>query len=445
MAKMFVQLRGVVYLLVLVQCCVFFVHAQEEQTDPSGGEFGIAERKLQMWAAQSADLLADGRSCLSVWEKELNECNETYGRAKSVLEEAGDLDGKIEEIEKKTDTLNSTSPANGEELDLLQKLLGEAKETVRKTHDAVDKTVSAIRKTRTARQFCEVTLGNVDDVLKQLHSAQTYYSHTLEEYKRTFETEDRIQLNKNSSKTYKELDMVRANLTWLVVRTRFVVGDADAKVDAVKKTMNGAKMKLGRIDVAIANLLQKRQESPDKNKIEVIKSEVEVVRDAARTDTMNTIVSIMREEDPRDEDRKVIKDITEKLKKERGANLLSIQQARKAEEERLAEEKRQAEKQKKEQEDRAKEEAKRIEEEKKRKAEEEKARQAAEKVAEEEAKRVVAEKAKEAAESAREEQARQAAEKAKKKKDGAVSPALMHIPLILLVLLLCVLGSTLVC
>ncbi|ORC82968.1 uncharacterized protein TM35_000801060 [Trypanosoma theileri] len=485
---MFVQLHRVVYLLVLLQCCVCVAYGNTEAgvgghgTSGSGGDVlgeemnvlaltpkpvnvnytdaeinGDQEIDTDLKLVVKQTLLrlrdsqipfANATACKSIWERAIEANNETVKKSKDAVEKIKNFGERIDNFtEKKNKGENKLKLKDGVEAEGFKKLVDEINAELKKSKSEIPdaKKMETIDGAVYTKHVCLTVRGNAKNALDNL-------KRSLEDYE-TFKKET---AKSTKAKEVKEAGENRRDaLEKVLAQLRLVELDAERSVSKAKDQVKdwadalGRFFRLGEMVTALASTDDARAESAIKT---ANNETVEEIKKVATEQKVKDIRKLVNEVDDATKTRRVT--IVEKIKKEvESANVKAaarveeeVREAIKAKE--IADEEERARKAREE------EEARRDAEEKaKQKAEEEKARKAEE---EEEARRVAEEKAKQKAEEekarkAKEEEAKQAAEvakekvkeEAKKKKDGSSSPALMHSPLLLL--LLSVLGCTLVC
>ncbi|ORC82113.1 uncharacterized protein TM35_000971010 [Trypanosoma theileri] len=462
MTTMFVQLRGVVYLLVLLHCCVYVAYAVPTE-GANGGDGGAdgdgtvvertehdevvaAENTAEAWMKKVSEYLAAGKGYSSVWEGIVNSSNESSKLAKSTALEFKKL---VEEVESKTAGKgDATHKLEDGEKDKIEEL-------VQKVKKAVDNTSSYVEDTLWAKQMGSLSRDTWVDAVNRFNQSRLYYLSKLAEPNKTYWTREKIKLARISNKTYHELETITVKYGKLDgLSTRSVI-DGRERIEETKKTMEGVKLQLEGI---------KKKLKDDEAKIGGIVESVSKVVESCTNVEKVTGDWIKNRKLPKK------KNVVAKMEAERKRMEPLITAEIKAEEERMVQEEQakrdeaarlERERQEKlEEEQRLAKEQERLaqeEQERKKKAEEEEAerRKADEKRAQEEKakqdreRKDADEKAREALEKKEKEQLERAAEETKKKteaakkNDSSLGPALMHSPLQLL--LLCVLGCTLVC
>ncbi|ORC82964.1 uncharacterized protein TM35_000801020 [Trypanosoma theileri] len=462
MTTMFVQLRGVVYLLVLLHCCVCVAYAVPT-AGANGGDGGAdgdgtvvertehdevvaAENTAEAWMKKVSEYLAAGKGYSSIWEGIVNSSNESSKLANSTALKVKDL---LVEVDKKSveGCGANCKLAEGDEKKI--------KELVQEVKEAVDGTGSYVEDTLWAKHMGSLSCDTWVDAVNRFNQSRVYYLSKLAEPNKTYWTREKIKLARISNKTYHELETITVKYGELDgLSTRSVI-DGRERIEETKKTMEGVKLQLEGI---------KKKLKDDGAKIgEIVESVSKVVESCTNVEKV-TGDWIKNRKLPKK------KDVVAKMEAERKRMEPLITAEIKAEEERMVQEEQakqdeaarlERERQEKlEEEQRLAREQERLaqeELERKKKAEEEEAekRKADEKRAQEEKakqdreRKDAEEKAREALEKKEKEQLERAAEEAKKKaeaakkNDSSLGPALMHSPFLLI--LLCVLVCTLVC
>ncbi|ORC84359.1 uncharacterized protein TM35_000461780 [Trypanosoma theileri] len=463
MTTMFIQLRRVVYLLVLLQCCVCVSYAdpsgrvaadglkRDEEVLDEHQDVLAAENKARAWINTVDEHLAEGRGYSAVWEEVVNSTNASSQLANSTAMAVKEL---VEELDKKAVVKGGTKykMVDGDE--------NKIKELVQKIKEAVTNTESRVYEVWGARWHGLPSLGTLEDAVRDFNETREYYLRKLAEANVTYWTPDKIKIAKDSNKTYHELFAITEKYVKLNGLSIVTESEVRGRIKEVQNTMEGVKNKLteiktnkvegdaGKIDGILSAI--KEIDTPCKNVLKAVDARP---IGTAKPKKGVTIGVRMKAE------KKRIKELIPVERKAEADRLAKEEQARKDEaarqererQEKLKEEQRLA----RERERMAQEE---MERKKKAAAEEAEKRKADEKRAEEEKAKQDQERkeAEEKAQGAREalkkkekEQLERAAEEAKKKaeatkrNDNSYSPALAHSPLLLL--LLCVLGYTLVC
>ncbi|ORC91893.1 uncharacterized protein TM35_000041070 [Trypanosoma theileri] len=464
MTTMFVQLRGVVYLLVLLQFCVCVCLAG---VSGAKSEVEQAEGGLKRWLEDVEKQLPGAKSCQNVWEEHNKKYKEQADRVVNLTKEMEEIVRKTKELGKKWEPSGSSVAEQADAEEMIAFV-----DTVSKNVSENKKVIAAARLTvEEARKLvdCTTFLGNLEDLITDNKKENlNYWKGELEEeikksltierqesirelIRKSKETEDdvgklvdKLRLNKVRSAGYsREVIMNLGNATDAV---QTAVEKFESLKEEVEKKKSGFKEKVDELRKTRVSVTARRQISTVEPKVSSNESgeypakEVEWKATAGGSSGASPVTGASgREYGVPLNTNEIVQKLNEEVEKEK-----KILEQKKIEEKKALEEKIKAEIRRKEEEERArlaaeeeraaKERARVAEEEKK--AAEEKARQ------DEERARMEAEKkAKE--EKARLEAERLAKEKAKQKKKDGSSPALVHSSLILLVL--SVLGCTLVC
>ncbi|ORC91915.1 uncharacterized protein TM35_000041290 [Trypanosoma theileri] len=469
MTTMFVQLRGVVYLLVLLQCVAFVSHANtavggessegptvtahvEKSDEDSEAEVKkpepcdpeicpMVEKRLAEWIRIVDDYLADGRGCRSVWDAVVNTANETSKLANTSAIKVGGLVKKIEEEQ----TVGDQTELVAKDVEILEDL-------VRKVKEAVDNTRSSVLDTWRAEWFCGHKRGTLEEAQNGFKKEIDIYIHERVAMRNeTYWTIERVETAERSNKTYFELQNITKRLKDLKGWSQATKVNVEHRVKAAKKQLNEAKEKLEKIKPGETLGVGSKDEGIKNNitnitgEIDTFVKKIENWRpnkntgpkensvDARIKQAIENEKKLVEQEKETDKNKR----IEERAQREREAQEqkereVQAQRAREAQEQKEREAQAQKTREAQEQKDRE------VQAQKAREAQEQKERE------------VRAQEAKDALEKTEKEQLERAAEEARKKaeaakkNDNSVSPALVHVPLLLL-LVLTVLGSTLVC
>ncbi|KAH9584024.1 hypothetical protein LSM04_001169 [Trypanosoma melophagium] len=87
---MFVQLRRLVCLLLLLQCCLGVRPVKAEEY-PTKKDVEVAEKKLNEWIVLADKLLAEGEGCYSEWLDAVYKCGNSSERVKEAAETAKEV------------------------------------------------------------------------------------------------------------------------------------------------------------------------------------------------------------------------------------------------------------------------------------------------------------------------------------------------------------------
>ncbi|ORC82116.1 uncharacterized protein TM35_000971040 [Trypanosoma theileri] len=480
MATMSIQLRRVVYLLVLLQCCACVVSA-DGMGDTSKNtvapettikqEAGIAERRLQELVNQAYGLYLAGKSCVAVLKNETAVCEKHKDNAKKAAEKTKNaVDALENKLEVKDKVIEQPIPV--EKIKELRGVAEEAKKHITESKEALEKETAMLQKKKYALTACWASFGDLSDVVPKLNASRDGLESFMDEHS----TPERLNLIKNATATGGELFWLTQEVGLALGRGQGIKREAETEMRDADRMLQDTLKKLEKIVAQVKKVGAEGVErtrvdgfhefQTDVNETAKLLNETAAISSSIVEPAPGVLMSGARSyEDAvaRDDElypeRKKKRDFEEKrkgvamaeIKKElkeaemEAARLLAEKLIREENERRIAEERKRQEKLAEEERKRRE---KLAEEERKRReklAEEERKKQ--EKLAEEERKKqeklAEEEKAKRAAEKARLEAERLVKEKAKKNKRDGSSPALMHGPILLL--LLCVLGCTLVC
>ncbi|ORC82115.1 transglutaminase [Trypanosoma theileri] len=471
MTTMFVQLRRVVYLLVLLQCCTCLapVEASGDMGDVHDEPKKVGEEKwqegLEMLVDSAYVMFVQGRGCLTVWKEVAVECNKSTKGLPTVVK---GIEGPVKELE--GIKVFVVSPVEAKKVDGVVERIFTA---VQATVDAAYGTVVSEKVTWWVARNCLTTKENWEGEKQRFASIKDHFADALG--KTLNETMERLTLVKNSSKIYEEMGFLEGNLTAYNWESNYMLGKTLEEVKAAKQKIDAAYTELKRIEdhkeeTAEEYTAIKRKIAEFKDKVKGKFDEVEKL--ARRTplrrnlgDTKQAVEEKLKKardgaaregaETVKEEVKKMVEE--ELAQREREAEERRVQEQ--AQREREAEEKRvqeQAQREREAEEKRAKEQAQREREaeEKRAKEQAQREREAEEKRAKEQAQRDrVAQEKKEKEEqqkrAADEEKVRQAKEEAMKKaekiKKNDSSPVLVRSPLMLLLFLIGALGCNFVC
>ncbi|ORC86862.1 uncharacterized protein TM35_000251580 [Trypanosoma theileri] len=458
MTTMFVQLRHMVYLLVLLQCCACATHVLAATPG-----FLDAEKAVQMSVKHTNQFISQVEGCLQLWKTKLPDCLEKCEKAKLVLPK---LKNVVAGIEKDPD-VKINKKVKGELREPLLGMVKQAKDLIPVAGDAA-RGCSVPAEMATVRgRMCAIHWGNLAPHVEGFPASLKYYEleksgaddpnrageYLMSSYELYYRASNVTQEYSNKTGEIRRC-MAFGHGDWKDVKKQVeelfrLIEDhggsavkvvEEAKWGELNRTREGEKEEQKKVDE------KETKEGPggvvvvkieDKGVVE----EVGFKRYGGKAD--QDVGAIRPRELPGDVG-DFNADLENAMEEVALARKLAEEKARKEreEQERERERERKAEEERKERE--------RVRKEKEEKARQiEREKQAAEKTREAEEKRKqqereAAEKARQADEE-RKEQERQAAEKSKeaaKKKDGSSSPVLVHSSLILLVL--SVLGCTLV-
>ncbi|ORC86876.1 uncharacterized protein TM35_000251720 [Trypanosoma theileri] len=426
MTTMFVQLRGVVYLLVLLQCCVCVAHATDGQSTVEN-----AEGELKKWVKKADELLGKGRGCVTVWKKEEESCNGRISPTKSVADGTHSL---VTEIKKKLGGGVITKDQGTGDDDLVEK----AKKAMQKTQETVNETKAILAETAVVNIQCSYILEEWRQEMENKDGARKHYVSVIKGAEEKYRTPERIELVEESNKTHKVLSDVMGELAVASKRS-------SSCTRVVKQHQERAERAMKELEGVSGDVVEQIKEARTHNATVPRESTVKARLDVEWEEEAQAIVKAKEEEEQKKKQAALEKAqaeqrlLAEKEAKEREAEL-EEQKRRAREQERMAQE--ELDRKKK---------AAAEEEAEKRKADEKRAQE--EKTKQDQERRDAeekAQKAREALERKEKEQLERAAEEARKKAEAAKkndnshhSPALVQSPLLLI--LLCVLGCTLVC
>ncbi|ORC85240.1 excalibur domain-containing protein [Trypanosoma theileri] len=451
MTTMSIQLRRVVFLLVLLQCCVCVACAEEtSSTEPTGecedqDEIKRAERSLGGIIDPSTKALGEAQDCLTIWKKDVGACNANYEDIESAVNATilifKILDGKPVEGFK-------PSKVDGERCgeQKVKDYAANLGKMVEKVNAAIRNMPELYKKATEKAAVCVNFQRELDHLFGRLTGARVGY-FPLVSHKSNVGcmTRERILYIENLNKTYEGMKAVSDGLKEVQGRTQLCRMNSEGESPKFMKRIGEFR---GRCQNVFRDEVRVEDEPDVKfNLTEVFKingSLPNISRDDKKPGENNVRPGTYE---------RVRKDVINRVK----GDLEVAKQKRIAEERKRADEEKvrriAEEKEKRNAEEKARrerEEQERLEAERVRKDREDQERLDAEKTrkAREEQERLDAEKTRKAREeqerSAMEKARQEAREKAKQKKkvDGS-SPALVHGPLLLL--LLCVMGCTLVC
>ncbi|ORC91919.1 uncharacterized protein TM35_000041330 [Trypanosoma theileri] len=456
MTTMFIQLRYVVYPLVLLQCCVFVVHAVENNIPPPDPDVPKAVEYMKDFVNQTTYFLAQGSACTNTWDRHLKYCVSNSTAAEEAAKEMKTLLEAVREAKKKDGGVVSEGgkKASAE----VRKVLGDVLEKMKAKKGVVAKARAEVENTRRLFEICRITYVNMGDWIGGRHdSARPYYFGLIEEENRRKPTNDLEVLYRRGKSSEESLLQLYATLDRFTLKSRAHTGEVNGHVVKAQAAMEEAYRGLA----AVKELVDEG-EVQFKNDVEKLRDIVKPLEQAGESGGAAGTggPSVGDTEVPKSSmvstgggmiapvrlDPSNTSGVVEELEEEKKKETKRVVQEKKEEERRLLSEAEERERQRKAEADKRIAEERSREEEKKRLAEkEELAAKERERVAE--AQQRAEEERKKLEKLAEEEKARKAKEElaknTKRRKDGTSSPALMHRSLLLL--LLCVLGYTLVC
>ncbi|ORC83132.1 uncharacterized protein TM35_000781000 [Trypanosoma theileri] len=448
MTTMFVQLRRVVYLLVLLQCyaCVTRAQSGEARVNKSPDE-RLREKEVQLKyeVDRVNDTVVKGVSCLNLWKEAVRESNQSRADADSAAGRAEDISQRISEMITGVGaegTINNWKEVKG--------LVAEVEETTGKLRQSIEETERKLRDAyKTGKVFCRFEYENAINAKEELERARGRYDEALDPY------EGPKPSGEKNKELYENSTVVHNEISAFIGDYKLFGGDAQhsqvtsyAHMKDAREVLDATVVKLGLLKTKVDAQVGKIGSPPENTEATAVKQKIEDVYEKVKNSGVKDTVRAKIEDEPK-ESKLEASNFSVKLKSE----MENVVQRLEEERRRIAEEKVRREEDARRA---AEEEAKR-----KRAEEEERAREEAAQKAREREAREAAKKAKEVearlaetAEKSREKEVREAAEKAKgeaeraqkakKKNDRAESPALVHASMLLLVLI-CVLGCTLVC
>ncbi|ORC85360.1 uncharacterized protein TM35_000351040 [Trypanosoma theileri] len=458
-STMFIQLRRVVYLLVLLQCCTCVVRADFNEKDPAtclnDTDFRVAERQFNGTLHESDRIFLEGEACLKLWKDKVDDCN-AYVR---------DYRAAAHKVTEVVSEIAAKNPSKDQCGTVVADLVQQAKVRVDEFKRVAARSSDKVELARNTKTICiSSAVGNLLAVVPKIEEAMVHYKSYLDDVKyKVCKTDWRTKRVQEVEANHTKMKEVHKQLVEVMPEKHQlcrVDGGSVAPVDEVKAALKTFQTVCGKgLEGVEVNPVKEASgiwnyTKGDSHKVAVIRVvDGKVVEGADKerplTETENEtfMVRVMGNGKVPEMKEANVRKIKEDFVTAKKAVVVEREQAeqRRLEEEREKEARRKQEEEQRrllaaEQARKAKEEQdkKKSEEQAKRERDENGKKDAEVKAKEEEAKRVAEE-----ARKAKEEAKRVAAEEAKKKKDGSVSPALVHSSLILLVL--SVLGCTLVC
>ncbi|ORC82527.1 uncharacterized protein TM35_000881060 [Trypanosoma theileri] len=468
MTTMFVQLRGVVYLLIILQCCVCVVSA--EVTEEDGKDY---VNFMNRWIANVERELPGAKSCKTVGEKHNADYKEQAENALKLATEMVNMSNRTKYLM----GIHKNKTANDEGINVKEELvkqMGALQKKVEESRDIVTKARATLEEARELAG-CKTILHNLEFLMTDRQEENLNVSlGELEKLNKAVDSHDwRVLINRTRSRENETkwliqgLKVVTKRSTGYSVDVAKGLGDAAAAVERAVEWFKAVESEVGIDQYAekVRELETKTEQAKWREKLDEPDKEADIVKGSNETTTKELKWTKKKEAG----DRAVtvtgakVREYTGKTGLGDYVDLMNqeLEKERKALTQKKNKEERDFEEMKQE-EIRRKEEERRAEEKRVRRAKEEKARlerEAAEKKVREEKERreraeavKLAEERKKQEKLAEEEKARKAKKEAEraaeeankaKKKDGSNSPAMKHSPLLLL--LLCVMGCTLVC
>ncbi|ORC85716.1 uncharacterized protein TM35_000331730 [Trypanosoma theileri] len=472
---MFVQLRRMVYLLVLLQWCVCVSYATCNDSD-----LVDSDKMLGTLRNEANGYIVEGRVCMAEMAERVRMCNESEVNATRIAEEAANSVNEVGVLVVGGGDTTSGEVITKEKIDDLEVKVKLAEKNVQETWKAVEESAKLMHLTDLAKWSCFASLGNLRATVGRINDSRVYFDYVMGSGPGECVTEEREQLKKDLKNITDELSLMEVKMKWGFRDAVDVKKTAVEGMNAAKKVMSDTVTKYNEILVKMTEKLAKKsQDGEDMKKLSDIQEavntskksldtivnqseastksrrllsdvSVKVVNETRGSESV-TFLQLIRESpnDPLEnlkerasaelkvKLRNAEKEETERIKRVKQAEAERIRLAKEREERERARaldrEKRLA----KEKQERERAEAEKLDEEEKRR-EQEKA-ESERRVKEEETKRErLAEDVK-----ARKEKEEKLAKRAKGRKDGSNGPTLDPCPLLLL--LMCVLGCTFVC
>ncbi|ORC86136.1 uncharacterized protein TM35_000301760 [Trypanosoma theileri] len=223
MRTMFVQLRRVVYLLVLLQCCVCVAcaaTASDVEHGPSASkstEVGNVDQELSDTITVVYEHIVNIRACMSMLMTGADLCKGNYTRAAAVAK-------KIKELQVE---------ANGEKKNK-REWIERNNVSIRETINEFDDVAVVLVDMDLVDKACDGPLGNVEDVTMKLENAQKRFLEVHQN--KPHETEEIMRLKENS---------IKANQSLFNLRERFKsAGDELKPIWELTRVMGGARKDL---------------------------------------------------------------------------------------------------------------------------------------------------------------------------------------------------------
>ncbi|ORC90423.1 uncharacterized protein TM35_000082210 [Trypanosoma theileri] len=424
MTTMFVQLRGVVYLLVLLHCCMCARGDTVESVAGAGGQLASNAQSVEnpveevlLNTSDAERVLLEGEAILSVLKKEVSSCNQTYSRRAGAVDEFAVFQNDMQMYTNTKDD-GKIEPEKGVDGKEFRDFLHKVKMALNKKNTAPYALQKPIDNVESAKTLCQKALDEVKVVLNNLNTTAELDERgtKIREKLTKLQSDIDSELKRCEKAVFEARDLLK---TWKSVMDTFS-GIATAL------TAKGAIMVRDGTNVE-NNLKNIKQLSEEKLKeIEDFKKENENKRMEQATKEI--------EEKVKEAKKTVMERIAEQRRAEEEAKQVPNEEAGNVQgaAERVVEK------------EKVKEPTEKNRDEKDREEEEQKPVKGEESTRPAEAEKNKEDKAREA------EKVRETMEVAERTNitirwsDGSSSPALVHSPLLLLVLM-CVLGCTLVC
>ncbi|ORC82970.1 uncharacterized protein TM35_000801080 [Trypanosoma theileri] len=462
MTTMFVQLRGVMYLMVLLQCCVCVTQVLADRDD-----FLEAEKAVQKSVNHTEQFVPGVEACLHLWVTELPKCLQKCEEVKKIAPKVRSI---VERIEKDPSARVGEDVGAKKEKIIQQDVSGPIVELVEQAKKLVPEAGNAARgcsgpvnKTKVRGRMCAVYADNLAPHVMRFPQSLQYYENEMS-------YADDVEKAREYLHSSYELYYMASNLTHNVsnqagdIRRCGTFRDHDWRDvrDGVQKlvrllTHHGG-ARLGEEEEAKWVEVSGPRDEENKTQVE------QDMKDQAKFGARKVVVKNEDESgigeggvrhygggggSPANliRPREIQGDIKEfKGDLERAVKEVALEKKLAAERDKKEREEQESARRAREEEERARK-VREVEEKKAREEKEKKAREEQEREAKEREQRAREEEKRRAAEKPRREEVKRVVEKkaknAKKKGDGSHSPALVHSPLLLL--LLSVLGCTLVC
>ncbi|ORC82530.1 uncharacterized protein TM35_000881090 [Trypanosoma theileri] len=436
---MFIQLRRVVYLLVLLQTSVCVVRAEDD------AGHGKAVGSLKEWADEAEGRFARGKGYHEVWGTTVNACIKRANVAWDIASGTKEIVAEIINERAKEYPLR----------DHLLSLVKRATSEVNKNVSVLNEAANAVEDARNLDRMSEDAIMKMRETLESQNKSRNQNTEVLERVDEEKRSVEQDALIRRTRRVYNDMNEVYQKLLVIRRRSHACAREVSNGVIATKNRMLRALYLFGGVKEKLKIAPEEFGEEVTKyNKtlLELLRDELVEIDSLKRDGSKEYVVGrasakatagaasdkVVKKK--KSDTKKLEAEVTaaqekekeslERKKKEEEKEVRRLHEERQRELERKKaedEERKAAEERLKVQErKKAEEEKKKIKEEEARKAKEEEARKAKEERAKQELER----------------KAREEMEKKKKKKDGS-SPALVHSPLLLLLPL--VLCCTLVC
>ncbi|ORC91275.1 uncharacterized protein TM35_000062800 [Trypanosoma theileri] len=438
MTTMFIQLRRVVYLLVLLQCCVC---VYDVDGAPGDTEYTDMVTKLNSSIVGAGEMLLKGEFCLPEWEKYRNACDTDAALAKK---SAGELSGIVKDLERKIDEhIPDVKGTGGIRVSVTLEKVKELGKQVEKTKQKTNETLVEAEKARLSVAKAQAAQDGCATIRNNIESARADLDRILEGflgYMRDGDSEVNKRLDKDGRNMSGKMVAYVLAYGHRVGWSKGYIKAAEEKIAEAKEEAKKAVAALKKIDARLAEQESLAEEAREKGGL--VQKAIKEMSESKETE--ERIGSLTHREKAKEKRVETAKEVAKEMKK-------AIEDSIKEKEKRDKEERERREREERERKERERierEERERNEREEKEKREREererKEREGKEKRDREERERRLAEEKAKRDEAERMAQEKEELEKkAKKRKDGGVVFTLAHGPLVML--LLCVLGFALVC